>query len=687
MARLPPEEKARREEEKMRRRREREQAREQKRREEAEEKARRRQEREDLRRQREIERGLKMKRRPRWLYWLIREQAAKRREHDLYMEAGRTALELGRAIRKIQRRYNAFLEPIINDVAKLDSPEARLVWIQAPWTPQDRTRYNWGKKKELEELWAQYPDGVVPQDPERAARDARRKTRARRIDRAKVMDRVLDQMLAELREDETAAVTSSLGRGYRRVYEDIYKELEDERRAIDADRAGASRVADIRDYTAKGNPRRTAPETRIPRNMPRLGSYGESVVFGAPSPDQVKAVLNAKFEGKDFSERIWKDTDKLAVEIKEAMTAAIINGENSQIVARRIADRMGVHYAHAERLVRTEMNRILNQAALDSMGDAGAESYVFVAIEDSRTCKRCLKLNRKKFKVRDKKIGVNCPPIHPRCRCTIMAHFAWMGDPDNVPDPKPSGMGGTQKTIEGWIKEAEARDAAMKAEEARQQAAIGLQRRAIQQGKAVKDEKILRRDLQNMRAQQDVGVARRSANRTTGDRDADRATTTQEEYMREKAREIKEEYQVKWTEKEKALIKELVASGRKCNSNDIVHIAKADAGGIIWMETGTKDAGLIHILKHQKELKARGIETKKIPRFTVEVIKNGEIVSGTKSKNGKEGLLLRYSEKLYIISIGDNGFIVGLYPVREGERYEKTSYDAGYNRAVALGLR
>ena len=67
--------------------------------------------------------------------------------------------------------------------------------------------------------------------------------------------------------------------------------------------------------------------------------------------------------------------------------------------------------------------------------------------------------------------------------------------------------------------------------------------------------------------------------------------------------------------------------------------------------------------------------------------RKGEIVSGTKSKNGKEGLLLRYGEKLYIISVGDNGFIVGLYPVREGERYEKTSYDAGHNRAVALGLR
>ena len=157
--------------------------------------------------------------------------------------------------------------------------------------------------------------------------------------------------------------------------------------------------------------------------------------------------------------------------------------------------------------------------------------------------------------------------------------------------------------------------------------------------------------------------------------------------MREIAQEIKEEYQAKRTDEEKALIRELVESGRKCKSEEIIQIDKADAGGIVWMETGTENAGLIHILKHQKELKARVIEKKEIPRFTAEIIKKGEIVSGTKSKNGKEGLLLRYGEKLYIISVGDNGFIVGLYPVREGERYEKTSYDAGYNRAVAVGLR
>ena len=508
--RLDDEEKRRRAEEKARKRREREAAREARRRAKAEEKARRAREREERKRQKEIERGRRMKRRPVWLYWLVREQAAKRREHEQYMDAGRIALALGRAIRKIQKKIMAFIGPLINHVATLKTPEARLLWSREPWTPQERSRYNWGKKQELRELWRQFPDGIAQQDIAKAARDAKRKTRARKIDHAKAIDLVLDQLTRELAEDTHSAVTSSLERSYRRVYEDIYKELQDRRSAIDADKAAESRMADASDYADR---RRMPPETRIPQNMPRFGSYGESVVFGAPSPDQIKAVLNAEFEGKDYSERIWKDRDRLARELKEMLQAAIINGENSRIVAQKLAQRMGVHFSHAQRLVRTEMNRILNQSIMDSAKASGADEYQFVAIEDSRTCSRCLKKNRKVYRMSEKRVGLNCPPLHPHCRCTIIARFAWEKDED-TPDramttDKPTEDRGTQKTIEGWLKEMDAidkakadtlrisetkadaqaavnaQDAGMKAAEQRQKTAIGRQMKAIQRGKPV----------------------------------------------------------------------------------------------------------------------------------------------------------------------------------------------------------
>lgn len=459
------------------------------------EKARKKREREEKRRQKEIERGQKMKRKPRWLYWLAREQEAKQREHEQFLNAGRTVIALGRAIRKIQQKITDIFAPTLNKVAEITTPEARLVWSKEPWTAQDRNRYNWGKKQELAELWEQFPDGIGIQDPAEAAKDAKRKTRARQIDRAKAMDNVLDSVIAELREDEENAVRSSLERSYKQVYEDIYKEIQEKRRAIDADKDSQSRIADLKDYTARGNPRRTAPEPQIPQNMPRLGAYGESVVFGAPSQDQVKAVLNYQFDGKDFSKRIWEDTDKLAAELKDIMHAAIINGENSRIVSQKLAQKMGVEFSHAQRLVRTEMNRILNQATLDGMKDAGAEKYQFVAIIDDRTCIKCQRLNGKIYKLSDKKVGQNFPPIHPYCRCTVIARFAWEDEDEDTQDPAREIA--IQQTIDAWLDEAaittqtkakvqavvDAQNTDRKAKEQAQQVAIGLQKRAIQQGK------------------------------------------------------------------------------------------------------------------------------------------------------------------------------------------------------------
>ena len=242
--RLTDDERRRRAEEKARKKREREAAREAKKKAEAEEKARKKREREEQKRLKAIQKGQRMKRKPKWLYWLVREQAAKTREHQQYLNAGRTALALGQAIRKAQQRIMAFIAPLIDYAAGLKTAEARLIWSREPWTPQQRTRYNWGKKQELRELWQQFPDGIAEQDPDKAAKDAKRKTLKRQIDHAKAINKVLEKVAQELAEDKQNAVTSSLERSYKQVYEDIFKELQESRRAIDADKAQESRIAD-----------------------------------------------------------------------------------------------------------------------------------------------------------------------------------------------------------------------------------------------------------------------------------------------------------------------------------------------------------------------------------------------------------------------------------------------------------
>lgn len=69
---------------------------------------------------------------------------------------------------------------------------------------------------------------------------------------------------------------------------------------------------------------------------------------------------------------------------------------------------------NGERIVDTEETRCNAQEFLKSH-----DYYVYHCIVDDRTCKDCLDLNGKTFLREDAVIGVNCPPMHPRCRCWI----------------------------------------------------------------------------------------------------------------------------------------------------------------------------------------------------------------------------------------------------------------------------
>ena len=50
----------------------------------------------------------------------------------------------------------------------------------------------------------------------------------------------------------------------------------------------------------------------------------------------------------------------------------------------------------------------------------GFTEYVFLANSDC--CEVCRNLHNKPFKISKLKIGVNAPPMHEGCRCSIAAH-------------------------------------------------------------------------------------------------------------------------------------------------------------------------------------------------------------------------------------------------------------------------
>lgn len=137
----------------------------------------------------------------------------------------------------------------------------------------------------------------------------------------------------------------------------------------------------------------------------------------------VNQVLNTKFLGGNYSERIWKNTDKLANTLKEVIGSAIARGESYSKTARGIRERFGVTQYEATRLVQTETCYFQNQAEIEALKTMGIEKYKFIATLDSRTSDICREHDKKVYNIEDAKAGENLPPLHPNCRSTVSAYL------------------------------------------------------------------------------------------------------------------------------------------------------------------------------------------------------------------------------------------------------------------------
>ena len=139
------------------------------------------------------------------------------------------------------------------------------------------------------------------------------------------------------------------------------------------------------------------------------------------SRDKIKAVLDRPWSGANFSERLWSNTDKLAQTVKQEIVNGMIQGINLQTMTKRVSERFETAKKNdVERLLRTEVNYTLNQATLDGYKEAGIEKYEFNATLDSRTSQICSELHGEVFEIKKIAVGLNYPPMHPRCRSTTI---------------------------------------------------------------------------------------------------------------------------------------------------------------------------------------------------------------------------------------------------------------------------
>ena len=149
---------------------------------------------------------------------------------------------------------------------------------------------------------------------------------------------------------------------------------------------------------------------------------GLNFSFSKLDENMIKVLLQDNWSGKNYSRRIWDNTDILAESLAEELGGAILSGQGLEKTARMIGRRFGVAEYYAIRLIRTEVNHFHNEADMLAYKEMGVDKYVFVATLDNRTSAICQELDGKVFLVKDKIEGKNAPPMHPNCRSVTRAY-------------------------------------------------------------------------------------------------------------------------------------------------------------------------------------------------------------------------------------------------------------------------
>lgn len=142
--------------------------------------------------------------------------------------------------------------------------------------------------------------------------------------------------------------------------------------------------------------------------------------FSAVDPKMIEKVINSKWSGVNYSQRIWSNTQVLAQDIKEELLINLVTGRTDREAADIIANKFAVGSSKARRLVRTEACNLANQMEMQSYEECGIDTYIFLATLDLRTSDMCRSLDGRRFPVSEQQPGKNCPPMHPWCRSTTI---------------------------------------------------------------------------------------------------------------------------------------------------------------------------------------------------------------------------------------------------------------------------
>lgn len=123
-------------------------------------------------------------------------------------------------------------------------------------------------------------------------------------------------------------------------------------------------------------------------------------------------------DGKNFSQRIWKDRTQLVNNLQRNLSESVIRGDSDTDMIQALSKDEKKAEFNTRRLVETESAFFDSESERQCCEDFGIEQYRFLAVLDMKTSDICQELDNKVFLEKERQVGVNAPPMHPFCRST-----------------------------------------------------------------------------------------------------------------------------------------------------------------------------------------------------------------------------------------------------------------------------
>lgn len=154
-------------------------------------------------------------------------------------------------------------------------------------------------------------------------------------------------------------------------------------------------------------------------------------ILGLSTPNSVElkriatSFVEAEFRNVTFSDNIWQNQKELQEGLENALRRSILRGENPRKTGSQLQKLVKKEFElkkyAANRIAITETGRIQIEVQKKSYNDAELEEYIYVS--EPGSCKICLPLDGKVFKVADMMPGTNAPMMHPNCKCATAGYF------------------------------------------------------------------------------------------------------------------------------------------------------------------------------------------------------------------------------------------------------------------------